>query len=361
MAKIKKCKNCGQEIDKKEKACPNCGSKQKSSIKWIIIALVVVCLIGIIASPSDSSGKNNPVSNNSSQNAAQPSNKVTVPDFSSISKEEIVAWGKEQGVIIDFSEEYSEEIPVGKVVKQSKKAKSEIEKNTKISVVLSLGKEPSVVVPDFSTMDKDQINKWAEDNGIKVTISSKYSDDIPDGGFISQDKAAGKEIKLKEKIAVVYSMGKEPSAEFVKAQKKAQSYSDVMHMSKEGIYQQLISSYGEGFDKDAAKWAVEHINADFNLNALKKAESYSDTMYMSKQGIYDQLVSSYGENFTKSEAQYAVDHLDADYNRNALMKAKSYESTMNMSKQKIYEQLVSKYGEQFTKEEAQYAIDHLDD
>ena len=44
-------------------------------------------------------------------------------------------------------------------------------------------------------------------------------------------------------------------------------------------------------------------------NALKKAEQYSSIMHMSKQGIYDQLTSEYGEKFTAEEAQYAIDNL----------------------------------------------------
>lgn len=44
-------------------------------------------------------------------------------------------------------------------------------------------------------------------------------------------------------------------------------------------------------------------------NALEKAKSYSDMMHMSKQGIYDQLISEYGEKFTAEEAQYAIDNL----------------------------------------------------
>lgn len=44
-------------------------------------------------------------------------------------------------------------------------------------------------------------------------------------------------------------------------------------------------------------------------NALRKAKTYSDTMHMSKAGIYDQLTSEYGEKFTAEEAQYAVDNL----------------------------------------------------
>ena len=33
-------------------------------------------------------------------------------------------------------------------------------------------------------------------------------------------------------------------------------------------------------------------------------------MSMSKDAIYDQLISEYGEKFTAEEAQYAIDNLD---------------------------------------------------
>ena len=112
---------------------------------------------------------------------------------------------------------------------------------------------------------------------------------------------------------------------------------------------------------DAAKYAVDHVDANWKKNALKAAEQYSETMHMSKKGIYDQLISEYGEKFTKKQAQYAIDNIEADWKKNALESAKSYRDNMNMSKSAIYSQLVSEYGEQFTEEEAQYAIDHLDD
>ena len=37
-------------------------------------------------------------------------------------------------------------------------------------------------------------------------------------------------------------------------------------------------------------------------NALKKAESYSNIMHMSRKGIYDQLTSEYGEKFPREAA-----------------------------------------------------------
>ncbi|WP_048758349.1 Ltp family lipoprotein [Corynebacterium vitaeruminis] len=94
-------------------------------------------------------------------------------------------------------------------------------------------------------------------------------------------------------------------------------------------------------------------------NALRKAKSYSDLMHMSKAGIYDQLTSEYGEKFSPEAAQYAMDNLEVDWNKNALEKARSYQDSMAMSPDAIYEQLTSEYGEQFTAEEAQYAVDNL--
>ena len=65
-------------------------------------------------------------------------------------------------------------------------------------------------------------------------------------------------------------------------------------------------------------------------SALKKAESYSNLMHMSKQGVYDQLTSEYGEQFSPEAAQYAIDNVKADWDANALEKAKSYQDTMSM-------------------------------
>lgn len=94
-------------------------------------------------------------------------------------------------------------------------------------------------------------------------------------------------------------------------------------------------------------------------SALKKAGTYVKTMHMSKRAVYDQLTSEYGEKFSPEAAQYAVDNLEADYNEAALKKAEHYQSMMAMSPDAIFEQLTSDYGEKFTTEEAQYAIDHL--
>lgn len=96
-------------------------------------------------------------------------------------------------------------------------------------------------------------------------------------------------------------------------------------------------------------------------NALRSAERYLSTMPFSKRGLYDQLTSEYGSGFEPDAAQYAVDNVEVDWNEQALKSARTYQDTMAMSKSAIYDQLVSEAGEQYTPEQAQYAVDNLPD
>lgn len=101
-----------------------------------------------------------------------------------------------------------------------------------------------------------------------------------------------------------------------------------------------------------------HVSAT-KVAALKSAQTYSDTMHMSKQGIYDQLTSDAGDKFDDASAQYAVDHVKADWNKNALKAAESYQKDQNMSPEAIRDQLTSDAGDKFTQDQADYAVSHL--
>lgn len=116
----------------------------------------------------------------------------------------------------------------------------------------------------------------------------------------------------------------------------------------------------EQTDASAAQSQQEEVPADWR-SALRQATTYAQDMAMSRQGVYDQLVSEYGGQFSAEAAQYAIDHVQADWQANAVQQAKQYEETMAMSPEAIRDQLTSEYGGKFTAEEAQYAIDHMHD
>lgn len=111
-------------------------------------------------------------------------------------------------------------------------------------------------------------------------------------------------------------------------------------------------------DNSATNTKTDSVPTEYK-SALKKAQIYSESMHMSKAGIYDQLTSEYGEKFPAEAAQYAIDNVKADWNKNALEKAKTYQS-MSMSKSAIQDQLTSEYGEKFTEDEAKYAVSNLE-
>ena len=180
------------------------------------------------------------------------------------------------------------------------------ESSPKVSTVDKVKKVEKVEVADLSQTDAQA---WCNENGFKFSKEEDFSDSVAEGGFISQSPAAGTQLEKGSTVTVHYSKGKEPTMEDKNALAKAEGYSSRMHMSKAAIYDQLTSSYGEGFTPEAAQYAVDHLVADYKTNALEKAKSYQTNMHMSRSAIYDQLTSSYGEQFTAEEAQYAVDNL----------------------------------------------------
>lgn len=46
---MKKCKYCQSEIDAKAKVCPKCGKKQKHILRWVVLGIFAVIIIGAVA------------------------------------------------------------------------------------------------------------------------------------------------------------------------------------------------------------------------------------------------------------------------------------------------------------------------
>ena len=180
------------------------------------------------------------------------------------------------------------------------------ESSPKVATTEKVKKVEKVEVADLSGTDAQA---WCDQNGFKLSKEEDFSDSVAEGGFISQSPSAGTQLEKGSTVTVHFSKGKEPTMEDKNALAKAESYSSIMHMSKAAIYDQLTSSYGEGFPAESAQYAVDHLVADYKKNALEKAKDYQTNMHMSRSAIYDQLTSSYGEKFTAEEAQYAVDNL----------------------------------------------------
>ena len=109
--------------------------------------------------------------------------------------------------------------------------------------------------------------------------------------------------------------------------------------------------YYVGYD---GVWQPKPADGNEYNAALRQAQGYN-RIYLSKKRIYEMLIF---EGFNSDAAQYAINHLQADYKANALATAREYRKNAHLSKTEIYERLTFK---KFTKEEANYAIQHLGD
>jgi len=92
------------------------------------------------------------------------------------------------------------------------------------------------------------------------------------------------------------------------ALQSAQSYlTDGQGFSRNGLIDQLTSSYGSGFTKAQAAWAVRHLHPDWNAQAVIAAKGYlADGQGFSRAALLDQLTSAYGSGFTQMQALHAV-------------------------------------------------------
>lgn len=141
----------------------------------------------------------------------------------------------------------------------------------------------------------------------KVTTEEKTEEDTTTEDATTEETTT-EDVTVEESTEEKASSGT-PTREMENALAQAETYSDMMHLSKKGIYDQLTSEYGGKFPAEAAQYAIDNLKANYKENALKQAEQYVDTMNMSKNAVYDQLVSDHGGKFTPEEAQYAVDKL----------------------------------------------------
>lgn len=332
---------------KKEKVEKSKGKKSRA--KTALIVLAVLCVIGGISS----AGSNSEKSTKSSNASATPSPEAPADSSPDPNTSEM----------IDY------------LISEARKESASDSMRDEALAYIS-GNHPNYYT-DNSTMEKTMyygayLEYAYSDNadyarlGTDVLQAVKYvyrgAEKVEDQSTQSNLNQISKELST---LGLQSSQQEAPTeansvpTEYKSALAQAIQYSDMMHMSKQGIYDQLVSEFGGQFSAEAAQYAVDKVPADWNENALKSAKSYSDTMHMSKLGIYDQLTSEYGEKFTPEEAQYAVDNLQADYKANALETAKTYQESMNMSPEAIRDQLVSDYGEKFTQEEADYAVSNL--
>ncbi|MGO3796852.1 MAG: PASTA domain-containing protein, partial [Pauljensenia sp.] len=108
----------------------------------------------------------------------------------------------------DVSQEYSEDVHEGLVISQSEEADTRLPHDTRVDLVVSLGREP-IPVPDLSGKSSGDAAKALTDLGLVSTSSEAFSDTVAAGTVISQSTAAGSTLHRGDPVVYVVSKGPE--------------------------------------------------------------------------------------------------------------------------------------------------------
>lgn len=176
-------------------------SGNSKRIKNLIIAAVVLAVVVVGVVVLISSG-----------------GKTEVPDFKGWTVNDFMLWVKQNDVLAQKEEQFSDTADAETIISQSVAPGEQLKQGAIIKVTVSKGPDLSVELdmPNVKTMTKAEIEKWAEDNKMsKVRITSEFSDTVPVGKVIKcqvNDNRVVDRVKRNTPIYIVLSKGPESEA-----------------------------------------------------------------------------------------------------------------------------------------------------
>lgn len=225
---MKVCPDCKKEISKSAKVCPNCGKKQGKP-KWVIVLIVIFAIIVIVGIGGNSEND----SDNNGTFERNKKNQVNVIDFSNKTEAEIVNWCTINKINCKIENDYSDIIEKEKFVSQSVETDKTIYEGDKITIIFSLGKEPTI----------------GQKNALKKAKSYLSHSAFSYDGLIHQLEFEG--YSNEEAVYAVDNCGADWNEQ---AAKKAKSYLSHSSFSRAGLIKQLEF---EKFTHEQAVYGVE--------------------------------------------------------------------------------------------------------
>lgn len=164
---------------------------------------------------------------------------VLVPDFTEYTRQQISAWGQSNNIKVNFVEEFNNDVLVGKVISQSQAPNTNIYDGSSITIKMSLG--AGVVLENLVGKTKTTIDKFINDNGLKVNYTYTYSSSVNKDLGISMNPSASTKVGNGTTVNVTLSLGKITVSDF-----KGKTLSDlqawVTEVNKQGANLKVSST-----------------------------------------------------------------------------------------------------------------------
>lgn len=123
--------------------------------------------------------------------------KVKVPDVRDLSSDAAVSALEDRGLVASLSYDYSDTVEYGYVISQSINKNQEVEKGSKVSLVISLGTEVKwVTVGNVIGYNQSDAVAVLENQGIEVTITTEDTANESEDGIVINQSIYGIDVKV---------------------------------------------------------------------------------------------------------------------------------------------------------------------
>ena len=133
---------------------------------------------------------------------------VQVPAFEGLAVEEAREAAKAGRVTLNEREEYSDDVPVGRVISQGTAAESAVNHDSPVDIVVSKGREP-ITIPDVSGKAEADAVAALEESGLTHEAATEFSDTVAKGTVISQEPTSGGTLYRGDTVTLTVSQGPE--------------------------------------------------------------------------------------------------------------------------------------------------------
>ncbi len=142
-----------------------------------------------------------------------PGSKIVVPSLAGLTVNEAKKDLSELGLTLRIgSEEFSEDIPEGRIIKSEPAGGGRVSENGEVVVFTSKGKE-RILVPSLLGLNSEDAQKLIEKNNLFVgEISEEFSSDFAKGLIVRTIPASGDRVKRDTQVSIVISKGVESVA-----------------------------------------------------------------------------------------------------------------------------------------------------
>lgn len=159
--------------------------------------------IGVVPNTNKDATEEESASTDSNKNVT-----TSMPDCLGLEVDAAEALLDEYNLVAEFAKEmeYSDEYEAGTICKQEYKKGTELDKYTKVELVISLGTDKFEIEERYIGMSKTRFEMEVKQYDLDISYKAEYNEDIARGIIYKMDPSSGK-IKRGSKLTVYYSLG----------------------------------------------------------------------------------------------------------------------------------------------------------